>query len=104
MGLTVKTVRNLNCFVYDFKGSRFYLLGSGMLCAVRVLRLLCAVIQLFYKPLHHLPLHSGCNLMFWLLILWTVVSFSNIWNDVHLRILFARFGYVFYEKCFQKLH
>ena len=23
--------------------------------------------------------------MFWLLVLWPVVSFSNVWNGIHLR-------------------
>ena len=66
-------------------GSRFYLLGRGMLCAVRTVGLLRAVIQLLHEFLHHLALDSRCDLMLWLLVLWTVGSFSNVWNGNHLH-------------------
>ena len=79
-----KAVRELDNFMDEFTGSRFYLLGRGMLCAVRVVGLLCAVVQLFYKFPHHLALDSRCALMFWLLVFWTAVSFSNVWNIDHL--------------------
>ena len=69
----------------NFTGSRFYLLCCNALRAVRAVRLLRAVAQLFYKFLHHLALDGGCDLMFWLLVLWPVVSFSNVWNGIHLR-------------------
>ena len=62
----------------DFTGSRFYLFGRCVFCALRTVRLLCAVAQLFYKFMHHLALHGGCSLMFRLLIFRAVVSLSNI--------------------------
>lgn len=74
----------------EFTGSRFYLLGRGMLCAVRVVGLLCTVTQFFHKLLNHLALNSGCDLMFWWLVLWTVISFPDVWNGDHLR--FASHG------------
>lgn len=82
--LTGKTARELGGFMDNFTGSCFYLLGCGMLCAVRAVGLLCAVVQLFHEFLHHLALDGRCALMFWLLVLWTVVSLSNVWNGNHL--------------------
>ena len=82
--LTGKTARELGGFMDNFTGSCFYLLGRGMLCAVRTVRLLRAVVQLLHEFLHHLALDGGCDWMFWLLVLWTVASFSNIWNGSHL--------------------
>ena len=79
-----KTARKLNGFMDEFAGSRFYLLGCGTLCAVRTVGLLHAVIQLLHEFLHHLALDGGCDWMFWLLVLWTVVSLSNVWNIDHL--------------------
>ena len=80
-----KAARELDSFMDDFMGSRFYLLGCGTLCAVRTVGLLHAVIQLIHEFLHHLALDSRCDLMLWLLVLfWTVVSFSNVWNGSHL--------------------
>ena len=73
-----RTTRELDSFVDNFTRSRFYLLRSGMLCAVRTLRLLRAVIQFFYKFLYYLALNGGCSSMFRLLIFRAVVSFSNI--------------------------
>ena len=73
----------VNSFVDDFAGSHFYLLGRRAFRAVRAVRLLRAVAQLFYKFLHHLALHGGCSLMFRLLVLLTAFSFSNIWNGNH---------------------
>ena len=73
-----RTTRELDSFTGNFTGSRFYLLRSGMLCAVRTLRLLRAVIQFFYKFLYYLALNGGCSSMFRLLIFRAVVSFSNI--------------------------
>ena len=81
-----KAVRELDSFMDEFTGSRFYLLGCGMLCAVRVVGLLCTVTQFFHKLLNHLALDSGYDVMFWLLVLWTVISFSNVWNKNHLQI------------------
>ena len=78
----------------EFTGSRFYLLCRGMLCAVRVVGLLCTVTQFFHKLLNHLALNSGCDLMFWWLVLWTVISFSDVWNGDHLHI----FGFYLLEK------
>ena len=69
----------------NFTRSRFYLLRGGMFCAVRAVGLLRAVAQFFHKLLHHLPLYGGCDLMFWLLVLWTVISLSNVRNGNHLR-------------------
>ena len=80
-----KAVRELDSFMDEFTGSRFYLLGRGMLCAVRTVGLLCAVIQLLYEFLHHLALDGRCDLMFGLLALRTVGSFSNVWNGSHLH-------------------
>ena len=77
-------MQKLNGFMDNFADSRFYLLGRGMLCAVRTVGLLCAVVQLLYEFLHHLALESRCDLMFCLLLLRTVVSFSNVWNGSHL--------------------
>ena len=76
--------RKLDGFMDNFTSSRFYLLSRGMLCAVRAVGLLRAVAQLLHEFLHHLALDGRCALMFWLLVLWTVVSFSNIWNGSHL--------------------
>ena len=74
----------------NLAGSCFHLLCGGMLCAVRTVGLLCAVAQFFHKLLHHLPLYGGCDLMFRLLVLWTVVSLSNVWNKNHLRFVSHR--------------
>ena len=82
-----RTTRQLDGFMGDFAGGRFYLFGRRAFRAVRAVRLFCAVIQLLYKILYHLALDNGCSLMFRLLVFWTVVSFSNIWNGSHLRIL-----------------
>ena len=82
--LTGKTARESDSFMGNLAGSRFYLLRGGMLCAVRTVGLLRAVAQFFHKLLHHLPLYGGCDLMFWLLVLWTVISLSNVWNKNHL--------------------
>ena len=71
-------MRQLNSFVDDFAGGCFYLFCCRGFCAARTVGLLRAVIQFFYKFLHHLPLNSGCSSMFRLLIFWAVVSFSNI--------------------------
>ena len=80
-----RMTRELDSFMDNFTGSRFYLFGRCAFRAVRAVRLLRAVAQLFYKFLHHLALDGGCDLMFWLLVLWPVVSFSNVWNGIHLR-------------------
>lgn len=82
--LTGKAARELDCFIDNFTRKRFYLIGRGMLCAVRAVGLLHAVAQFFHKFLHHLALNGGCGLMFWLLVLWTVISLSNVWNGSHL--------------------
>lgn len=82
--LTGKTARELGGFMDNFTGSRFYLLGGGMLCTIRTVGLLCAVVQLLHEFLHHLALDSRCDWMFWLFVLWTVVSLSNVWNGNHL--------------------
>lgn len=79
-----KTARELDGFIDNFTRKRFYLIGRGMLCAVRAVGLLCAVVQLLHEFLHHLALDSRCDLMFCLLLLRTVVSFSNVWNGSHL--------------------
>ena len=84
-GMLEHTARNPDSFVDNFTGSCFDLLCRCCFCAVRMVRLLCAVIQLFYKFLYHLALDGGCSLMFRLLVLWPVISLSNIWNGVHLR-------------------
>ena len=89
-----KAVRELDSFMDEFTGSRFYLLGCGMLCAVRTVGLLCAVVQLLYEFLHHLALDSRCDLMFWWLVLWTVISFPDVWNGDHRHI----FGFYLLEK------
>lgn len=73
-----RTTRELDSFTGNFTGGCFYLFGRRAFCAVRTVRLLRAVIQFFYKFLHHLPLHDGHSLMFWLLVFRAVVSFSNI--------------------------
>ena len=78
-------MRQLNSFVDDFAGGCFYLFCCRGFCAARTVGLLRAVIQFFYKFLHHLALDGGCDLMFWLLVPWPVVSFSNVWNGIHLR-------------------
>ena len=83
--LTGKNTWELDGIVDNFTGNGFYLLGRGMLCAVRTVGLLRAVIQLLHEFLHHLALDSRCDLMFGLSVLWTVVSFSNVWNGNHLR-------------------
>jgi len=82
--LTGKTARELDSFMGNLAGSCFYLLRGSMLCAVRAVGLLCAVVQLLHEFLHHLALDSRCDLMFCLLLLRTVVSFSNVWNGSHL--------------------
>lgn len=68
----------------DFAGGRFYLFGRRAFRAVRAVGLIRAVIQFFYKFLHHLPLNSGCSSMFRLLIFRAVVSLSNVLNGSHL--------------------
>lgn len=78
-----RMTRELDSFMDNFTGSRFYLFGRCAFRAVRAVRLLRAVAQLFYKFLHHLALHGGCSLMFRLLVLLTAFSFSNIWNGNH---------------------
>ena len=77
-------MRQLNSFVDDFAGGCFYLFCCRGFCAARTVGLLRAVIQLFYKFLHHLPLDGGYSLMIWLLVLWPVVSLSNVLNGSHL--------------------
>ena len=72
-----RTTRQLDSFMDDFADGRFHLFGRRAFRAVRAVRLLRAVAQLFYKFLRHLALDDGCDLMFWLLVLWSVVSFSN---------------------------
>ena len=79
-----RTTRQLDCFMDNFAGGCFYLFGCRAFHAVRAVRLICAVIQLLYKFLYHLASDGGCNLIFWLLVLWTVVSFANVWNIDHL--------------------
>ena len=86
-------MRQLNSFVDDFAGGCFYLFCCRGFCAARTVGLLRAVIQFFYKFLHHLPLNSGCSSMFRLLIFRAVVSFSNIWNISHLRFASHRETY-----------
>lgn len=87
MGMMLKySVRELNSFMRDFMDSSFYLLSRCAFRTVRTVRLLRAVIQFYYKLLYHLSLCRGCNRMFCLSVLWTVVPFSNIWNTAHLRI------------------
>ena len=73
-----RTTRQLDSFMDDFAGSHFYLFGRRAFRAVRAVGSIRAVIQFFYKFLHHLPLHDGHSLMFWLLVFRAVVSFSNI--------------------------
>ena len=73
-----RTTRELDSFTGIFTGGCFYLFGRRAFCAARTVGLLRAVIQFFYKFLHHLPLNSGCSSMFRLLIFRAVVSFSNI--------------------------
>lgn len=82
--LTGKAARELDSFMGNLAGSCLYLLRGSMLCAVRAVGLLHAVAQFFHKFLHHLALNGGCGLMFWLLVLWTVISLSNVWNGSHL--------------------
>ena len=79
----------------DFAGGCFYLFGCRAFHAVRAVRLLRAVAQLFYKFLYHLPLHSGCGLMFRLLVFRAVVSFSNVRNNSHL-LLRITVRFIFY--------
>ena len=83
-GMLEHTARNPDSFVDNFTGGHFYLFGRCAFRAVRAVRLLRTVVQLFYKFLHHLALHSRCSLMFRLLVLWPIASLSNIWNGVHL--------------------
>ena len=85
----------------NFTRNRFYLLGRGMLRAVRAVWRLYAVVQFLYKFLYHLALDRRCDLMFWLPVFWTVVSFSNVWNKNHLRITShckTQFCYCYVEK------
>lgn len=81
----------------SFTDNCFDLFGRCRFCAVRAVRLLRAVAQLFYKFLHYLALHSGCSLMFWLFVFRAVVSFSNVWNGNHLR--FASHGETYSLEC-----
>ena len=80
-----RTTRQLDRFMDNFACSRFDLFGRCCFRAVRTVGRLCTVIQLFYKFLYHLALDGGCSLMFRLLVFRAVISFSNIWNGVHLR-------------------
>ena len=78
IGAVMRLAWERSSFMNNFTGSHFYLLGRCAFRAVRAVRLLRAVAQLFYKFLHHLALHGGCSLMFRLLIFRAVVSLSNI--------------------------
>ena len=90
-----RTTRQLDSFMDDFAGGRFHLFGRRAFRAVRAVRLFRAVAQLFYKFLYHLPLHSGCSLVFRLLVFRAVVSFSNVWNNSRL-LLRITVRFIFY--------
>ena len=79
-----RTTRQLDRFMDNFACSRFDLFGRRAFRTVRAVRVLRAVAQLFYKFLYHQALDGGCDLMFWLLVLWAVILFSNVWNASHL--------------------